>query len=248
MADGAPVSVAGSLFYGVLNALHPRMLWLMLWPVLVSLGLWGTAALLLWTSLAAQLAAGLRQGLESVGFLSGFNLADMTLVAANVLLFLAFVPLVYLTTLVLLGLFGMTKMVEHVASGSFAALERRHGGGTAGSVWNILVALCGMALLGLISLPLLLIPPLWPLIPVAILGWVNQRLLRYDALAEHADAAEMARVFRERRGALYGMGVLLALSAYVPLAGLLAPMVFGLAFIHYLLGALTSLRRSMTSI
>ena len=242
------MSVAGSLFYGMVNALHPRMLWLLLWPALVSLGLWGTTALILWTSLAAQIAAWLRQALESVGFLAGFNLVDATLVAANVLLFLVFVPLAYLTTLVLLALFGMPKMVEHVASGSFAALERRHGGGVAGSVWNVVVTVCGMALLGLACLPLLLIPPLWALIPVAVLGWVNQRLLRYDALAEHADAAEMARLFRERRRALYGMGVLLALAAYVPLAGLFAPMVFGLAFVHYLLGALTSLRRSMTSI
>ena len=92
--------------------------------------------------------------------------------------------------------------------------------------------------LGLISLPLWIFPPLWPAIPVAILGWVNQRLLRYDALAEHADADEMARLYRGRRGALYVLGLLFALAAYVPLVGFFAPVVFGLAFIHYLLGAL----------
>ena len=81
-------------------------------------------------------------------------------------------------------------------------------------------------------------PPLWPLIPLAILAWVNQRLLRYDALAEHADAAEMPRMFRERRGALYLLGFLLALLAYVPFVGFIGPVVFGLAFIRYLLGAL----------
>jgi hypothetical protein len=54
----------------------------------------------------------------------------------------------------------------------------------------------------------------------------------------------MARIFRERRGALYSMGVLLALAAYVPILGFFAPVVFGLAFIHYLLGALATERRS----
>ena len=87
-----------------------------------------------------------------------------------------------------------------------------------------------------------LIPPLWPLIPVAMFAWANQRLLRYDALVEHADPDEMAQIFRERRGALYAMGLLFALLAYVPLVGFLAPVMFGLAFIHYLLGAL-SVRR-----
>ena len=101
----------------------------------------------------------------------------------------------------------------------------------------------GFVVLGfLVSLPLWFIPPLWPLIPVAILSWGNQRLLRYDALAEHADPAEMARIFRERRGGLYLLGFLLALLAYVPLVQFLGPVVFGLAFIRYLLGALIELR------
>jgi len=136
----------------------------------------------------------------------------------------------------------MQAMVDHVARRSYPQLERRRGGGVAGSVWNGCVALAGMLLLGLASLPLWLVPPLWPLITVAILGWVNQRLLRYDALAEHADAAEMQRVFRGRRAPMYTLGVLLALVAYVPLVGFLAPVAFGLAFIHYLLGVLAAER------
>ena len=236
------MSVLGSLLYGVANVFHPRMLWLMLWPMLVSITLWGTLALLLWTRLALWIAGVLRQGLESVGFLMGFNLADATLIGANVLLFLLFVPLVYLTALFILGLFGMQKMVDYVASRSFPGLERRRGGGIAGSAWNAFFTLVGMVGLGVLSLPLWLIPPFWPLIPVAILAWANQRLLRYDALAEHADAREMASLFRRRRGALYALGGLLALAAYVPIVGFFAPVVFGLGFIHYLLGALASLR------
>lgn len=239
------MSILGSLLYGVANVLHPRMLWLMLWPMLVSVALWGALALVLWTRLALWLASVLRQWIESAGLPLGFNLADATLVAANVLLFLLFVPLVYLTALFILGLFGMQKMVEHVARRSFPALERRRGGGTAGSLWNAFFTLVGMLALGALSLPLWLVPPFWPLIPVAILGWVNQRLLRYDALAEHADAEEMALLFRRRRGALCAFGVLLALAAYVPLVGFFAPVVFGLGVIHYLLGGLAALRPSI---
>jgi hypothetical protein len=109
-------------------------------------------------------------------------------------------------------------------------------------VWNALVAFGGLVVLFLASIPLWLLPPLWPLIPLAILSWVNQRLLRYDALAEHAEKVEMARIFRERRGGLYMLGFLLALVAYVPFVGFLGPVVFGLAFIRYLLGALIELR------
>jgi hypothetical protein len=141
-------------------------------------------------------------------------------------------------------MFGMQKMVDHVAERSFPTLERRHGGGLAGSIWNGAVALSGMVVLFIVTLPLWILPPLWPLIPLAIFAWVNQRLLRYDALAEHADRVEMARIFRERRGGLWLMGVLLALLAYVPFVGFIGPVVFGLAFIRYLLGALQESRAS----
>jgi CysZ protein len=218
------------------------MLWLMVWPMLVALALWGTAALVLWTRLAVWLADILKRWLEpALGFVR-LDFGDATLIAANVILFLLFVPLVYLTALFILGVFGMQKMVDHVAANVFPTLQRRRGGGTAGSVWNGVVALAGMLLLFVASIPLWFIPPLWPLIPLAILSWANQRLLRYDALAEHADQAEMARIFRERRGALYFLGFLLALLAYVPFVGFVGPVVFGLAFIRYLLGALQELR------
>jgi hypothetical protein len=153
---------------------------------------------------------------------------------------------VYITALFILSIFGMPKMVDYVAQRSFPTLERRHGGSIAGSVWNGLVALAGMVLLFIVSLPLWILPPVWPLIPLAIFGWVNQRLLRYDALAEHAERLEMARIFRERRAALFVMGVLLALLAYVPFVGFIGPVVFGLAFIRYLLAALQELRAKAT--
>jgi CysZ protein len=236
------MNVLGAVLYGIGNLFHPRMLWLMIWPMLVALAVWGTLALVLWTRLALWRAEILKPWLEpALGFVR-LDFGDAALIAANVILFLLFVPLVYLTALFILGVFGMQKMVDHVAARSYPQLERRRGGGTAGSVGNGLLALSGMLGLFIVSLPLWLLPPLWPLIPLVILSWGNQRLLRYDALAEHADQAEMARIFRERRGALYLLGFLLALLAYVPFVGFVGPVVFGLAFIRYLLGALQESR------
>ncbi len=233
------MNVLGAVLYGVGNLFHPRMLWLMVWPMLVSLAVWGTAALVLWTQLAFWLAQLIK---DWVFGLVQFDLGSVATFLANVALLLFFVPLVYLTALFILGAFGMQKMVDHVAAGSFPRLQRRRSGGTAGSVWNAVVTLAGMVLLFIVSLPLWLVPVLWPVITLAILSWVNQRLLRYDALAEHADAVEMRRIWRDRRGALYLLGFLLALTAYIPFVGFVAPVVFGLAFIRTLLGALQELR------
>jgi CysZ protein len=236
------MSIVGALGYGLINAFHPRMLWLMVWPMLVSLVIWGVVAVVAWMRLAMSLAAILKEWLEpALGFIR-LDFGDATLIAAHVILFLLFVPLVYVTALFILGVFGMQKMVNYVAERSFAEVERRHGGTVGGSIGNGFAALGGMLGLFVLSLPLWLIPPLWPLIPLAVLTWGNQRLLRYDALAEHADKDEMARIFRERRASLYTLGFLLALLAFVPLVQFLGPVVFGLAFIRYLLGTLIELR------
>jgi len=236
--------VVKSLLFAFASLLHPRILWLMIWPMLIAVVVWGVVLLFTGAQVVAVLSGWMQQWMQSGAFFIRWDFGDALTIAAKILVFLAFVPLVWLTALFILSVFGMQAMVEHIASRRFPQLARRHGGGIAGSLMNSVVALAGMALLGAASIPLWLLPPLWPLIPVAIMGWVNQRVLRYDALAEHATADEMRSIFAARRGALYLLGAILALLAYVPLVGFLAPVLFGLAFIHFLLDELESLRKA----
>jgi len=231
-----------SLLFAFRNLLHPRMLWLMVWPVLVAIGLWGVALFFMWAQLVLWLAERIRAGIAYATFWVEWDSTDVALFAAKLLVLIMLVPLVQFTALLILGIFGMPSMVEHVAARRFQGLARRRGGNFAGSVVNSSVAVAGLIGLGLLSLPLWFFPPLWPAIPLLIFGWVNQRVLRYDALAEHASEAEMTRIFREQRFTMYLLGVILALVAYIPFIGLFAPVVFGLAFIHYLLEALQRAR------
>ncbi len=236
--------IARSLGFALVNTFHPRILWLAIWPMLVALLVWGVLAFAFWMRAARWLAQMVRGVLESSPF--AFALAhahaDVPLLFAHALLALLFVPLVALTVLFLLGLFGMPAIVEHVAAARYATLARRGGGSAAGSLWNGLVAATGLLVLGALSLPLWVFPPLWPLIPVAIVAWVNQRVLRYDALAAHGDRQEMHALFRVHRGRLYALGLLQALLAYVPVIGLFAPVIGALAFVHFLLSELAALR------
>jgi hypothetical protein len=235
-------SIPRSIAFALANILHPRMLWLMIWPLLIALALWGTLAIVFWAQVALAVAEWMQQGLAQAPFVSDWDLADATLFAAKLLILVMLVPIIQLTALLILSIFGMPAMVGHVASRAFASLERRRGGSLSGSVLNSAVALAGMLGLGLVSLPFWIFPPIWPLIPIAILGWVNQRVLRYDALAEHADAAEMRQLFSANGGTLYALGAILALAAYVPLLGFFVPVLLGLAFIHFLLAALQAQR------
>jgi hypothetical protein len=239
------MSVLGSLAYGLANLFHPKMLWLMVWPMLVALIAWGTVALFVWTKTALWIADLIVRYTANAAAYINLEIGNIALVLANVVLILLFIPLVYVTALFILGIFGMNAMVDHVAARSYPALERRKGGGVTGSAMNAVVAFVGMVALFIVTLPLWIVPPLWPLIPVGVLAWVNQRLLRYDALAEHADREEMHALFHERRAALYGLGIAMALSAFIPLAGFLVPVAFGLAYIHYLLGCLQKKRETV---
>ncbi len=142
--------VFSSLAFAFVNLLHPRMLWLMIWPVLVALFLWGLAAFLYWTSVALWLAGHFRQWIESGVFFVRFDGGDALLFAAHVILVLLFVPAVYLTALVILSVFGMTKWSSTSLPAAFPGL-RAGGGGIAGSVWNGIVALAGMALLAIVT-------------------------------------------------------------------------------------------------
>jgi len=234
--------IGASLLFAFANLVHPRMLWLMVWPVLVALALWGTIALVFWAQLIVWLSGIVKQWVQTATFFMSWDATDFAVLLAKALILIMLVPIIQLTALLILAVFGMPAMVQHVAERRFPQLARRQGGSFAGSVWNSVEALLGLALAGVLSIPFWVFPPLWPLIPVAIMGWVNQRILRYDALAEHADAAEMRQIFSAQRGALYVLGAVLALVAYVPVLGFFAPVVVGLTFIHYLLAHLRRLR------
>ena len=136
----------------------------------------------------------------------------------------------------------MPAMVGRVAELAYPELVRRHGGTVAGGLWNSVMALVWLALLVLVSLPLWLFPLLWPVLPIVLFGYVNQRVFRYDALAEHATSLEMETIFQRHQRELFLLGVVLALVGLIPLLGFFAPVYGGLAFIHYCLARLAQLR------
>ena len=92
--------------------------------------------------------------------------------------------------------------------------------------------------------------PLWlvgigVIIPFIAAAYLNQRLFRYDALAEHASNEEMRELFSVNQSSLWGLGLLTGLAQFIPILNLFAPVLSGLAFIHFGLERLKSLRRKL---
>jgi uncharacterized protein involved in cysteine biosynthesis len=234
--------ITKALLQAFASLLHPRMLLLLLWPVLVALVLWLGLAFAFWSQAAAWLQLQFDQTAAIGWAITVWPLSLIAMHLAWILLALLFIPLVLITAVLIIGVFAMPAMVGHVAERAYPGLERRQGGTVAGGLVNSVMALAWLALLVLLSLPLWFFPLLWPLLPVVLFGYLNQRVFRYDALAEHATGWEMETLFRRHRRELFLLGVVVSLFGMIPLLGFFAPVYGGLAFIHYCLARLAQLR------
>lgn len=233
-----------ALYRGLVSLLHPRMLALMLVPVIAALLLWLVAAIFFWSSAVAWLQAHIQEWDALQWMLAWWPLTLVAAHAATVLLALAAVPAMLVAATLVTGIFAMPMMVAHVARSDYPQLLKRRGGSFVGSAWNGIAALLIFLLLLVLTLPLWLVPPLWPFLSLGLLGYLNQRVFRYDALAEHGDAAEIKRIVGEDRWKLYWLGVAVAVAAHVPVLGFFTPVYGGLVFIHYALARLAALRDS----
>ena len=233
-----------ALYRGLASLLHPRMLALMLVPVVAALLLWLVAAIFFWSSAVSWLQAHIQQWDALQWMLAWWPLTLVAAHAATVLLVLAAVPAMLVAATLVTGIFAMPMMVAHVARSDYPQLLRRSGGSFLGSVWNGLAASLIFLLLLALTLPLWLVPPLWPFLSLGLLGYLNQRVFRYDALAEHGDAAEIKRIVGEDRWKFFWLGVAVAGAAHVPILGFFTPVYGGLVFIHYALARLAALRNA----
>jgi len=209
----------------VLRALRRALPLLFSARLLGSLLLWLLGSILAWIVIGVLIYAPATDAL--VGVLGG-NTGER--IAAALIVMIAIGVAALITALVAVSIFTMPAVVRISAARYFPSLERRNGGSWHGSLRNLLVALGLFVPLWLASFALLALPPVYVAVSWVLTGWLNQRLFRYDALAEHADRGELAALPRAMRARLLLLGVVLAPLALVPIANLFLPLLAALAF------------------
>lgn len=217
-----------------------QVLWIVIWPILAASLLWFLLGVAFWSTFSGWIAS----GLTAIGIQTWLEGVEPRWVAYGIQAIahlILFVPLVFITALVITALFAMPALISLVADRDYPHLERKNGGGFAGSLLNALIALGIFAATWLITLPLWLIGA-GLVIPFIATAYLNQRLFRYDALAEHASQDEMRAIFSSRRSLLWGLGLLTGLVQFIPILNLFAPVLTALAFIHFGLACLKNLR------
>jgi len=238
-------AVLDALAHALRDLFSLRVLWVVVWPMLLAMLLWLVMGITFWGTFSAWIA----HGLDAIGIQAWLTDLEPLWVANGIqalLHLMLFVPLVMLTALVITALFGMPALIRVVAERDYPQLGREAGGSLVGSLWNAVIAVTVFVALWLVTLPLWLIV-VGVIIPFVAAAYLNQRLFRYDAIAEHASAEEMAVLFRNERGGWWGLGLLTGLVQFVPLLNLLGPVLAALAFIHYGLARLKQKRTSATA-
>jgi len=220
---------------------EPRILAIVLLPMLGALAIWATLSWVFWDGWTAWLnglATGTAAGRWLEDFGAGWLIGPLTTLGVMVLL----APATLITAIVITEVIALPVIVSFVGEHCYPRLEKRHGGTIAGSIINSIVGVLMFCALWLVTLPLWLTGVAAFVLPPLLSAYLNQRLFRYDALADHASREEYRALLAAAGGRLFVLGLLLAVFYYVPLVNLLVPVVSGLAFTHLCLGELERLR------
>jgi Etoposide-induced protein 2.4 (EI24) len=252
--------------------LHPRVILWSLLPLMVAGGAVAALGWAYWENTVAavrgaleqwSLVSSLLQWLESIGANS-----LRTLLAPMIVVALA-VPVIVMSTLMLVALMVTPTVVRMVAERRFPQMERREGGAWWQSLlWSLSCTFAALVAL-ILSVPLWFIPPLVLILPPLIWGWLTCRVFAFDVLSVHASSAERRFLIRAHGGKLLLMGVIcgymgaapsllwaasVATLVFAPVLVVLSvwlyTLVFAFAscwFAHYLLDALQTLRKAETA-
>lgn len=225
------------------NLFEPRILAVLLLPVLGSFVLWAILTWVFWDAWTG-FVSGLLGSTMVAGWLQNWSAVWVIDYTAVLAVLIAVLPAMLVTALVITEIVAMPVIVRFVADRYYPELGHAFGGSVAGSIANAVVAIVIFAVLWVVTLPLWLTGIGAVLAPLLTSAWLNQRLFRYDALADHASREEFADVVRTSRSELFVLGILLSLLLYVPLLNLAVPVLAGLAFTQFGLGRLALLRQS----
>lgn len=240
-----------AVFKALVSQLHPRMLWLAIWPFLLSLIVWGGLA---WWLREEALTAlhGLLNGLTVVGWIDAslgtLGMGGFKVFLAPLIFIGLLIPTIIVSALLIIALYAMPALIRHVAERNYPDVARMPAGSGLGtflvsvsnSLWVTLVFIAGW----LLTMPFWLIAPLALLLPVLWLTWLTARILRVDSLLEHASPAEREVLIARHGRSYYALGIVVTLMNFIPPLFFFAPVFSGLAFTHFSLHALRNLRAS----
>jgi hypothetical protein len=188
-----------------------KIILLSLVPLVLSLLLWGS---LMWWRLqtifdAIQSYFANHNTHASTGdLLSSLGLLAFKTLVVPMLAMWMLLPLMIISCLLFIGLIVMPTISKHVGQRNYPHLQMKQGGSFLGSVGFSLSSLFFFVLAWIVSLPLIVFPPIYVFVQPLLWGWITYRIMCYDALSCYANVEERKQLVREHRPTLLLMGVI----------------------------------------
>ncbi|MDR0481102.1 MAG: EI24 domain-containing protein [Gallionellaceae bacterium] len=241
-------SIGRAFKRALVSQCHPSMLFAILLPFLIAFV--GAIVLfwLCWSPLMGwlgnefdqrQFIENADQWLVAMGLFSLMSLKSylLPLIAVAILL-----PLAGILGLAIAAVFVMPLVLRHVSASDYPSLARQGRNATVVSVWNMIwVSLAFMA--GwLLTAPLWLLPPMVFILHLYWWAFAFSRMLRVDAIVEHASPEERRLLLQRHNIPFWLIGLVCALINLLPPAWIFLPVYGSLVYVHYGLDALEQLR------
>ena len=236
-------AVLSALIEAFWSLFEAKLLALVVWPLLASAAIWLGTALYFWAHWVARLTGLLQSPTLAKWVGNGASEAATHYLVVLILIFLMFLA-IYLTTLLITAIFTMPTIVRRIAQKDYHDLESWKDSNLLDSLSNTAIAIGTYAIGWVLILPFWLFAPLAIVLSIILAAYLNQRLFRYDALAEHASKEEIAEIIQNSSQKLYLLGGIAGLLQFVPIINLFSPVYIGLAFTHLCLSELRVLRET----
>jgi hypothetical protein len=254
-SGGVPSGLVGigqAFWRAFVSQLHPRMLFALLLPFLIML----VGAILLLVMALGPLTEWLNQQLNASelliaadAWMVSIGLFSLSAVKAWVVPFavaIVLLPVSGILGLTVAAIFVMPMVVAHVSRQHFPGLALQGQNALLVSVWNAIWVSVVFVVGWVLTLPFWLFPPLGLLVSLLWWTFAFSRIMRIDAIVEHATSQERALLIKSQGTGFWTIGMLCALMNLIPPAWIFLPVFSGLVYTHYGLDALQRLRTQKT--
>jgi hypothetical protein len=247
------LSGVGQAFWrGLVSQAHPRMLFALLMPFLIML----VGAILLMLFALGPLKTWLNQMLSETSALMTANewlaskgLFSLDAIQSSLVFFIVLMvllPVSGILGLTVAAIFVMPVVVTHVSRQHYPSLALQGQNALVVSVWNAVWVSVVFVLGWILTLPFWLFPPLGLLVSLLWWTFAFSRIMRIDAIVEHATAQERTLLIERNGTGFWSIGMCCAVVNLVPPAWIFLPVFSGLVYTHYGLDALQRLRAEKT--
>ena len=140
----------------------------------------------------------------------------------------------------------MPMVIAHLSGRDYKGLTLQGQQAFVVSLWNATWVSVLFMLGWLVTLPFWLVPPLGLLVSIFWWTFAFSRMMRIDAIVEHASAQERRLLIKRHQAGFWIIGLICALINLVPPAWVFLPVFSGLVYTHFGLEALRRLRSEKT--